>query len=285
VDTQDGESPLVYRRAVYLEMTALREAAGLKREDTAAALDGSDKKVGHLETGRNLWSRRDLRDALELYGRLDRLPQLLEWTERAGRKGWWEDQLDPGMVEGFASYVGQEAGVATLDLFDDKVVSGLWQVERYSEAVIRRGNPALEDTEVQQRVSLRKLRQRLLTRPNPPTLRGVLDEAALRRLVGGRDVMCEQLDHLADLAGRPNITLYVLPFAVGAHPGDHAFRILTFPHGVPAQGYIENRFKGEWFAKEAQIAELNRVFGQLVALAPDPSRTPEIIANIKKELL
>src|SRR5262249_53352058 len=150
---------------------------------------------------------------------------LVQVAREARQKGWWH--LYGTVLT--SAYVGLEAAATSVHAYETQVVPGLLQVPEYARTMICKARPDISEMEVTRRVQVRMARQSLLTQDDPLHLGVVLDEAVFHRLVGGLAVMRRQVDHLVTMAGRPNVTLHVLPFAVGAHAGmDGSFAILGY---------------------------------------------------------
>ncbi|WP_262401990.1 helix-turn-helix domain-containing protein [Actinomadura sp. CNU-125] len=208
------------------ELKRLRDASGLSLEVAAKRLDFSKSKLYRLENGRSRVSTDDLEDMLDLYDvRSPQREALIQLGRDARRRGWWTKYSD--VFTG--SYVGLESAAEKIRI-NAQLVPGFLQTEGYARAVIGRTRPALDDEEVERRVAARAARrQALLGRDDPPEIHVVMDESVVRRQVGGRDVMREQLAVLVEAGRLPNVTLQVLPFTYGAHAGvEGEFVILMF---------------------------------------------------------
>lgn len=286
-------SPTVLKRWIAFELKKLRLAAGLGRAEAARAIRASEQGIGHIENGRSLPGPLQLDKLLETYG----VPERSEFFQRLrtqAKKGkdWWInfDFTSEVLPEWFKLFLGLESSAAVIESFDALVVSGLVQTSSYAEAVIRGVDPELPEHDVARRVELRLARQREVLERNgtPPVLHSVIHESALRTMVGGRDVMREQLEHLLTLLERPNITLQVLPLTAGAHPGvDGTFTILGFPPELendPGTVYAENRAKGYYYENAQEIAVHRAAMRHLQAAACEPQETPAVIQQIVKEM-
>lgn len=212
--------PSLPQRVLAAELKRRRSAAGLSREQVAAALEWSAMKPWRIEEARVRVSAGDVRELAKLYDLGDRDTEaLVELARRARRRsGWWKG-MEHALREGFAAHLELEATAAGVRSYEAQFVPGLWQTEDYARAVLSADSVPATPEEIEQRVRLRMRRQQLWDRgdPPPPGMWAILDEAVLRRPVGGRDVMRGQLERLRDIAARPNITLQVLPFSAGAH--------------------------------------------------------------------
>jgi transcriptional regulator with XRE-family HTH domain len=248
-------SPTVWRRWLACELRNMRAAAGLEQKQVARALRCTVTKVSYFENAQRPVVPRDLDEILlPLYGiPEERWPVYLEAAQEARKRGWWEDYDDDVLPEWFRRYVGFEQGAADLRTYEPQFVSGLLQTADYM-AALSRGSPVdLTERQVAQRIELRLRRQEVLTRtPEPLRCWVVLDESALRRAAGGPQVMQAQLDHIVDVAQRPNVTVQVLPFSRGAHPGiGSGFTILRFPWGTdPGVVYLESGWSAGLYLEE-----------------------------------
>jgi len=255
--TIDTTSPVVARRWLARQMRAYREAAGLKQEAVAQALRCSVAKVSYAETAERPFRLRDLNEVLvPLYNvPADEIPELLDACKRSHTKGWWDaydDDVAPGW---YRYYLGLEQGASELRGFVTYLVPGLLQTPAYAEAIMMAPVSGLDPEEAVGRTAVRMRRQELLTRdPDPLHVHYVLDESVLRRIVGGPDVMRDQLAHLAELAERDNVTLQVQPLANGyAWDALGVPVILTFPwEGDPGVVFVEGR-PGQCLEKPADI--------------------------------
>lgn len=161
---------------------------------------------------------------------------------------------------------------------------GLLQTPAYARALAD-ADPAFAPSDVERWVQLRITRQEVLTRAEPVTLHAVLDEAALRRAVGGPSVMREQLAHLLAAAARPNITLQVAPFATGAHSAlAGPFVILSFPEGTDTDViYVENQTGGLYLEKDHEVARYHQTFDRLQTAAASPEESLDLIRAVMED--
>lgn len=278
-----GKSPTVRRRRLVNELRRLRESAGLTIEEVAEKLECSASKISRIETGRVGAGPRDVRDMLGLYGvNRTRIDEMVQLAREARRKAWWTAYGD--VVPG--PYVGLEAEAESVRTYQGLLIPGLLQSEGYIRALIRQVGLDVSEEEIDRRVQVRAARQALLVEDDPLTLWAVLDEAALRRLVGGREVMREQLDRLREAARLPNVTLQVAPFAAGGHPGmDGPFVILGFPENRdPDMVYIESTRSGVYLEHKDDVQRYATMFEQLTAAALPPDESDALIAAVAREL-
>nr|WP_232835644.1 helix-turn-helix transcriptional regulator [Actinocorallia populi] len=264
----------------------LREGSGVSREAAADAIRATHSKISRLELGRSGFKRRDLVDLLDLYGVADPAERqsLLELARQAGEPGWWHRYQDvmPGWLE---PYIGLEQAASVIRSYEVQFVHGLLQTEGYARAVVSIGADLPAD-EIERRVGLRLERQRLLAAPDRPRLRAVLDEAALRRPLGGRAVMRGQLEHLLELTAEPGIALHVVPFHVGAHPAAGGpFTILSLPQpGLPDVVYLEQLNSALYLDKPEEVRGYLTTMERLCLVAEGPERTRETLHGLLREL-
>jgi transcriptional regulator with XRE-family HTH domain len=223
------ETPITQQRRLRAELKRAREQSSLTQRDVAEALDWSPSKVIRIETGAVIISTSDLMALLPHYGITDRkrIDGLVE-VARASRKQAWWDTYRQHYGQQFLTFLGYEASTIRMRTFQALLVPGLLQTRAYSEALMQAAN---EDPErVALGVEVRSKRQQILELKSGPELFFVLDEAALHRWVGGPEVMRQQLLRLEELDQRPNVSIQVVPFTAGAHPGMRgAFTIFEFP--------------------------------------------------------
>ncbi|WP_214110633.1 helix-turn-helix domain-containing protein [Acrocarpospora catenulata] len=276
-----GRSPTVRLRRLAGELVRLRCEAGYSREEVSQLLGLASSTVYRIETGHTRPQGRTMRDLLALYGATDQeRAALLELIRDAGRRGWWHSFGD--VISG--PYVGLEAEAASVRNYEPVMLPGLLETEDYARAVI--GAALVEDPkEIERRITVRLERQRRLSDP-AFELWVVLDEAALRRPVGGPHVMAEQLRRLQELALQPNVTIQVLPFDAGAYLGmGNPLAILAFPDPEDGDIVFLESAGGELYLEEAdQVRRYAQVFDHLRAAALSPEKSREKIESVEKEM-
>jgi len=280
------QSPTVRRRRLALELRRLREAARLTCEEVADHLECSASKISRVETGRVSVSPRDVRDMLELYGVPPAQRESLVQLARDSRqKGWWHAYSDT-MQPQFVTYVGLESAAAEIRIYEVSLIPELLQTEDYARAVIRSGMMNSPAEDVERRVALRMARQPAVTRDDPPKVWAVLDEAALRRRVGGAGLMRLQLEHLLAQATLPNVAVQVIPFGGGAHPAmGRPFIILVFPERVDTDVvYLEDLTSALYLEDVADVDRYNVFFNHLRASALSFDDSSALIASVLKEM-
>lgn len=279
--------PTARRRRLGIELRRLREAAGLTLDQVAPEVDLASSTLSRIETGKAPCRPTYVAAMLGMYGVTDpHQVQLLKDIAREGqRKGWWEQYGDV-LPTGFDVYVGLEAEAASLRAYEAQLVQGLLQTRDYARAVLRAGDRKASTEHIDRMAELRMKRQEVLTRPGSPLeMWVILDEAVLRRPVGGPQVMRAQLGRLTEAGEQPNITLQVLPFSQGAHAGlNGPFYILEFPGGDPAVTYVEGAAGNIYLEKDHEVRRWADAFDQLRAEAMSPSESRELIATVGTEI-
>jgi transcriptional regulator with XRE-family HTH domain len=279
-------SPTVWRRWLAWELRRMRAAAGLEQKQVARALRCTVTKVSYFENAQRPVVPRDLDEILlPLYGvPEDEWPPYLAAAEKARKKGWWEEYDDDVLPDWFRRYVGFEQGAASLQTYQSSVMSGLLQTSDYMAGLMAENPVEITDDLVRRRIELRLRRQEVLTRPSDPLQCWVvLDEAVLWRAIGGPQVMRAQLDHLVDVAQQPNVTLQVLPFSRGAHPGiGTGFTILRFPWDTdPGVVYLESGSSAGLYLEELdEIDDHRRIFERLCVMSLEPDASVAMVREL-----
>jgi transcriptional regulator with XRE-family HTH domain len=270
-----------------MELRNLREGAGLTIEEVAAHLECSGSKLSRLETGKGLPRLRDVRDLLDLYEVSDTSQRdlLLTMVRESKNKGWWTDYEDV-LPAAFETYVGLEEAATSIRTFQHHV-HGLLQTEDYARAMLKAAHVADGMESVDRLVRLRIDRQRQLRKDNPVELWVVIDEAALHRKVGGSKVMQGQMNYLVEVAQLPNVTLQVLPFEKGAHPGViGAFSLIEFPDITDNDVvYVDSPAGNIYLEKAIDLRRYTLVFDHLRAAAMPPDDSVELVDELAARLL
>jgi len=276
----------VLRMLLGAQLRRLRESAGISAEQAAYPIRASRSKISRMETGRVGFKLRDVEDLLTLYGVTDgqQRTEILALARRSSAPDWWARYGDilPGWFE---TYLGLESAATTIRSFEVQFVPGLFQTEDYARAVTQLGHHSASPAEIDRRVALRIKRQELLSRPSPPRVWAVMDEAVLRRPYGGPEVMREQLRRLAQAAARPQVTLQVVPFARGGHAGaSGAFSILRFAErDLPDVVYIEQLTSALYLDQRPDVEHYLEVVDQLSGQALTPADTAAFIEQAARE--
>jgi hypothetical protein len=265
----------------------LREDQGVNREDAGWEIRASESKISRMELGRVGFKERDVADLLTLYGvdDVDERERLLALARQSNTPGWWHRYGDV-LANWFQSYLGLEAAAAMIRTYEVQFVPGLLQTRNYARAVVLLGHRGASGEEIERRVSLRMARQQLLGRDNPPQLWAVVDEAALRRPIGGREVMRAQIEALIAAAKLPNVRLQVIPFLAGGHAAaGGAFSILRFPdRDLPDVVYIEQLTSALYLDKRDDVDHYAAAMETLCIEAEPPDRTVDVLTGILHDL-
>jgi hypothetical protein len=278
VTDQGGQSgPTALRIMLGAHLRKLREGANISRADAGWEIRSSESKVSRMELGRVGFKERDVADLLTLYGLTEgeERERLLELARDANNPGWWHRYGDV-LPNWFQSYLGLEAAAELIRTYEIQFVPGLLQTPEYARAVVQLGRGVVP---IERRVAVRVSRQKVLTRPQPVRLWAVIDEAALRRPMGGTAVMRAQLEHLRELSKESHVTLQIMPFRAGGHVATGgAFSILRF-----ADQDLEHLTSALYLDKLDDLDMYSSTMDSLCVAAPQPKRTIEIIDGILKE--
>jgi transcriptional regulator with XRE-family HTH domain len=282
-ETAGGNGPTVLRLLLGTQLRRLREAKGITLEEAGHLIRASGSKMSRLETGRVGFKDRDIADLLALYGVDDEQERdaLRDLARDANAQGWWHDYSDI-LPSWFEAYVGLEEAATRIRAYEIQFVPGLLQTEDYARAVTLLGHETAEDAEIDRRVRLRMARQSLLTGPQSPQLWAVLDEAVLRRPVGGPEVMRGQLEHLIRCAKLPNVTVQIVPFLAGGHAAAGGpFSILRFAEpDLPDVVYLEQLTSAIYLDKRENVDHYLAVMERLCIKALPTHRSTELIEEI-----
>jgi transcriptional regulator with XRE-family HTH domain len=278
-----GDSPTVRRRELGALLRTLRTEAGMTVEQVAERLLVSSSKISRLETGQRGANPRDIRDLCDLYEVDSAQREYLAELAREGvRKGWWQRYDLP-----YATYVGLEADAVAISDFESGVVPGLLQTPAYARALHERGIPHLSAEVIDQRVEERRRRQAILDRqdPAPPRFRAIIDEAILHRVVGGPEVMRDQLQRILDTVHLRKVTIQALPFSVGAHPAlDSTFTVLEFSPPVPDVVYSEGLVGHIFRDRPEDVHRYQEIFEYLSGQSLSPEETLTLVQAAQARL-
>jgi transcriptional regulator with XRE-family HTH domain len=274
-------SPTVRRRELGALLRKLRTEKGLTVEQAAERLLFSMSKLSRMETGHGAATPRDIRDLCALYGVTDEAERerMTELAREGKQQGWWQSyELT------YATYVGLEAEAVAISDFQSSVVPGLLQTADYARAGHEGTMPRLSPGQIEMQIEAKLTRQSLLTRVDPPSFRAVLDESALHRVVGGPRVMAAQLAHLMEAARLPNVTVQVIPFTVGSHPGlESNFNILELPPPTSSVVFVEGLIGSVYLERAEDLKRYRKVFERLQSIALSPKDTINAIAKIQAQ--
>ena len=252
-------------------------------EDVAHELMCSTPKISRIETGTRSPTLRDVRDLCRLY-RLDDAEQtrLMTLAREAKQQGWWNKFDDLGID----SLIGLEMEAKRISAHDSSFVPWAFQTEQYAEAILKGVLPRIDDRILAERVTARMTRQEILRSPEPPYLWSLIDESALCRTVGGAHLMREQLSKILEVAATSNVTMQVVPFEAGAHPGlDNTFMLLEFDSSVqPPVVFVENLAGDLYLERDVEIQRYREALEHVRACALSPVNSVKYIEEIRKGL-
>jgi transcriptional regulator with XRE-family HTH domain len=275
-----GGSPIALRIMLGALLRRLREAKQISPEEAGYVIRASHSKISRLETGRVSFKDRDVLDLLTLYGVTDEAQreEIRGLVSRANSPGWWHDYSDM-LASWFEEYLGLEEAAAQIGTYEAQLVPGLLQTEDYASAVIllEYSNPK----EITRRVKLRMARQSILSGPSATSLWAVIDEAALRRPLGGPRAMRTQLNHLIEMSQLPNVTIQILPFTVGGHAAaGGSFSVLHFAEEeLPDLVYIEQLASAQYLVKRDVVDTYIQVLDRLRREAATPAASLKILRD------
>ncbi|MEU4407323.1 helix-turn-helix transcriptional regulator [Streptosporangium sp. NPDC023963] len=282
-----GGGPTILRILLGAQLRRLRVAKDITREQAGYAIRASHAKISRLELGRVGFKERDVADLLTMYGVTDtqeRAP-LLTLARQANAPGWWHKYGDL-LPNWFEVYVGLEEAASIVRTYEVQFIPGLLQSPEYARAVIMLVHGGATADEVDRRVALRLARQERLTRPDAPTLWAVMDEAVLRRPIGGPQVLRAQIDHLLEVVELPNVRLQIMPFDRGGHAAAGGpFSILRFPErDLPDVVYMEQLTSALYVDKLEETDHYMQVMDRLCIQAYSVSESREFLRELREEL-
>ncbi|MFI9361972.1 helix-turn-helix domain-containing protein [Kitasatospora sp. NPDC053057] len=280
--------PTVRRRMLGAELRKIRDGLRLTVDEVAARLGWHQSKVSRLENGRYGVRANEVGILLDVYQVTD--PETREALATLAREGkrrvWWQPYSDV-ITQHYASFISFEAEAVSIRNFESSLVPGLLQTADYARALIRQLESEATSDEVNALVDVRLARQNAtLRREDPLKLWAIVDEAALRRLIGSQAIMAKQLQQLAAVSKEPHVTLQVVPFSAGAHAGIHgSFAVLEFPvRGDLDVVYTEALTSSLYLERDNDVAAYDQAFDRLRAAALDVAPSRRLIAQIAKEL-
>jgi transcriptional regulator with XRE-family HTH domain len=288
--TEEAASSSVPRRQLGRRLRELRIAAGLSLGDVACAVELSVPTLSRIERGKSPVRAIDTKGMCELY----QLPPeptgaLMALARQTKAAGWWLSYRDV-IPQGFDVYLGLEDAASELCWYEAELVPGLLQTTTYHRLIARAVYPGETEADIEQRVELRLNRRRILTRSiRPPTLDVILNEAVIRRTIGGHAVMAEQLSLLIELARLPNVSIRVIPFEAGLHLGvaSGPFTILHFStdgrDSEPPIVHMENVTGALYLDKHHEITVYESTFVDIGNLALDEPASMSLIHRTAEE--
>jgi transcriptional regulator with XRE-family HTH domain len=276
------EGPTVLRILLGAQLRRLREARGITAQAAAKAIRGSESKISRIELGRNAIREIDVLDLLTFYGvgAVER-EQLLNLAEQANRPGWWH-RFNDILPDWFQAYVGMEEAATSIRIYEPQFIPGLLQTPRYTAAVLTMCDIPIGEAE--RHVILRKERQRRFTEGRVK-LWAVIEETALRRPIGSKEILLDQLRYLLGLTDMPNLTLQIIPFGRGGHAVPSGFTILRFGEAdLQDVAYLEHLTSALYFDKKADVDRYLLAMERLSIVSAKPGETPGILSTIIKQL-
>ncbi|MFD8381743.1 helix-turn-helix domain-containing protein [Streptomyces sp. NPDC059679] len=283
---REGEKPVAAGKVLGAYLRRLRREQGLTIKDAAPVIRASVSKISRMERGENPPRERDVLDLVDHYGVRDphQVEAVRELLKQATAKAWYDEYADvtPGWLK---RLIGLEDSAIEIRTYEVHVVPGLLQTPGYAKAIVTSGLPNASETEVRRRVDLRMARQRLLHGPGRPQLVALLDEAILRRPVGGPDVMVEQLEYLLGAAERSGITIRVVQFMKGAKIAPSTpVTYLKFAPGGPAElVYLEQAAGAMYITSKSGVESYRYVLSELWGAAASRKKTMELLRAAIKD--
>jgi len=276
------EGPTVLRILLGAQLRRLREARGITAQAAAKAIRGSESKISRIELGRNAIREIDVLDLLTFYGvDATEREQLLNLAEQANRPGWWH-RFNDILPDWFQAYVGMEEAATSIRIYEPQFIPGLLQTPRYTAAVLTMCDIPIGEAE--RHVILRKERQRRFTEGRVK-LWVIIEETALRRPIGSREILLDQLQYLLSLTDRSNLTLQIIPFGRGGHAVPSGFTILRFGDSdLQDVAYLEHLTSALYFDKKSDVDRYLLAMERLSIVSAKPSETPGLLTAIIKQL-
>jgi transcriptional regulator with XRE-family HTH domain len=276
-------SPMVSRLLTGLALRRLREDRGLSHEQAGQAIGVPGPEISHLEEGRAGFRMRDVVGLCALYGVSDQTDRvtLLGLARRANIPEWWHPYRDV-IPPWFERYLGLEQAASVIRSFEVQFIPGLLQTPEYAQAVLALGFPSAPRHDIGRRAELRMRRQDILHRKQPARLWAVIDEAALRRPVGGGRVLRAQLRHLIAVSDMPHVTIQVAPFRLGGHPaGGGPFTVLRLPgEQLPDVAYLEQLTSARYYDHRAEPDYFRHIMDRLAIQAGPAGHSGAILSQI-----
>ncbi|MFI9244661.1 helix-turn-helix domain-containing protein [Streptomyces sp. NPDC053086] len=287
-ETDWGGAPSVLRMILGRQLEELRTRAGLGYAEAGAAIGVSHSTIRRMEAAKVARLRlADAEKLLQVYGVTDQeeIDTFLQSVREANKRGWWHTYRDV-MPEWFAAYLSLEQAALQMRAYENQFVHGLLQTEDYARALLTAAEPHPSTETTERRLALRMRRQEVLARPTPPRLWVVMDETALRRPVGGPEVMRAQIDHLIEVGRLPHITVQLMPFANGPHPAlpAGAFHLFRFrARELPDIAYLSGLVGAVYLDKAVDVVVYREALDRLSVQAASGRKTETLLAALRKE--
>ncbi|MFI0899125.1 helix-turn-helix domain-containing protein [Streptomyces sp. NPDC020983] len=265
----------------------LREQAGLSFEQAGRALDVTHATIRRMEKAEVGLKIPYVEKLLHTYGITspEEVSGFLALAREANRPGWWHSFRDV-LPDWFSAFVSLEGEASVIRAYEPHYVPGLLQTPDYARATLHAGQPHTAAAEIDRLVTLRAERQSLLRKEKAPLLWVVMDETVLRRPIGGRRVMREQIDRLIEATELPNVRLQVMPFAAGPHPAMYGpFHIFRFQlQEIPDIAYSESLVSGVYFDERDDVSAFLEALDRMCAQAAPAHSTKAILDGMRKEI-
>lgn len=282
-----GGAPTVLRLVLGKRLRDLRESAGLSFDEAGHALDVTHATIRRIEKAEVGLKIPYIEKLLHLYGVTDpeEVDTFLALARKANEPGWWHRFRDV-LPDWFSVFVSLESEASLIRAYEPHYVPGLLQTEEYARAVLRAGRPGATEQEIERGVALRLERQNLLRQDDGPLLWVVIDETVLRRPIGGRRVMRQQLERLREASALDRVQLQIMPFAAGPHPAMYGpFHLFRFPlPELPDIAYSESLVGAVYFDQRNDVSAFLEALDRMCAQAAPTQRTEAIIDGICKEI-
>lgn len=289
--------PTIRRMQLGQELRRLREQVeredgtgrGLTRIQAVKGTSVSESTLHRVEKGlTSLPKVQELRELLDRYGVMDPddVDFLLDIHKNSLNRGWWSPYRT-FMPSGFNLSVGLEGDARILRVYQPDVMLGLFQTAAYARAMFESAKPVDErNTEfVERSIEIRMRRKEAITRSERPVeIHAILDEATLRRVYGGPDVMREQYEHLAELAALEQITVQILPMGQPVYRSHQNFNLMEFEPPLPTVVSIDGFTSVNVTDKDTEIWAYRRRFDAMRAEAGAPRETLEFLKRAAREL-
>ncbi|MFE7115281.1 helix-turn-helix transcriptional regulator [Streptomyces sp. NPDC057654] len=279
----------VYRRQLSAQLKELHDQSGRTLAEVGQVIEVNQGSLSRIMNGDRGTSPVLVKAILDCYGVTDPAAREdildLVRADQAQRQKWWHKYSAVINTTQYGGYLELEQSSTTLRSYEPQLIPGLLQTPEYARQVITSMRVDLNAKQVETLVDVRMKRQALLAREDAPKLWAVIDEAALRRISGAPAVLKGQVEHLLDFEPRTNITLQLLPFDAGFHPGLYgSFMLMGFPEPNPDVVWVENLTNSVYFEGSEDVGRYTEVFDHLRATALGPPETRSRIKNMIKEL-
>jgi transcriptional regulator with XRE-family HTH domain len=291
--TEATTGSTVPRRQLGRHLRELRNLSRLTVKAAAAKLEWSEPKIWRIETGQTSLRSLDVEAMCKVYGApADLTEALMGLAKETKGRGWWHAYGDV-IPEGFDLYIGLEEAAAKLSWYSSELVPGLLQTENYARILIAADNPGVAAEEIERRVHVRIARQTLITRVTAaPTVEVALNEAVIRRPVGGKKVMADQLQHLVDMNDQANVSVRVIPFSAGLHYGllSGPFVVMRFPlngdgkETEPTTVYVDGFTGALYLDKPNEIERYATALTSIWDSALDEAASTKLVQQAQREL-